>query len=122
MTQKKFSIKKLSDTELASLFSRTTKVLIKHEKIFYAKFEELHEKLSKEIDERNRGRIYREACYSLKNNGRNQFRVASQYANAVMNSCDYFSDQQSHEIGSFYTKTKCPVLVDLIMRGYYPFS
>lgn len=116
------SIAKLSDTELATLYSRIFRVLEKHEDIFYAKFESLYEYLAKEINIRNRARIYRECCYSLKNNGRNQFTAAAQYADAVMNDCNYFTENQTHEIGSFYSKTRCPVVVDLIMHGYYPFA
>ena len=115
-------IKYWTDTEIATLYSRLFKVLEKHEDIFYKRFESLYEDLKREIDIRNYGRIYRECCYSLKNRGRNQFRVASEYADAVMNDCDYFTDSQSHEIGSYYTKTRCPIIVDLVMRGYYPFS
>ena len=115
-------MKKYTDENLATLYSRLFRVLEKHEKIFYAKFEGLYENLAREIDARNRARIYREACYSLKNRGRNQFAAASKYADAVIGGSDYFTDSQSHEIGSYYSKTGCPVLVDLVMRGYYPFS
>ena len=115
-------IKYWTDTELATLYSRLEKVLFKKESIFYAKFEELHWNLRCEIDVRNRARIYRECCYSLRNRGRNQFASAKQYADAVINGSDYFTDSQSHEIGSYYSKTGCPIIVDLVMHGYYPFS
>ena len=115
-------MKKYTDEKLATLYSRLFRVLERHEKIFYAKFESLYEDLAREIDTRNRARIYREACYSLKNRGRNQFAAASKYADAVIGSCDYFTDNQSHEIGSYYTKSGRPIIVDLVMRGHYPFS
>lgn len=115
-------MRKMTDTELATLYSRLFKVLEKHEDIFYAKFESLYEDLAREIDVRNRGRIYRECCYSLENRGRNQFASAKQYADTVINGSDYFSDSQSHEIGSYYTKSGRPIIVDLVMHGYYPFS
>lgn len=116
-------LKKLSDTELATLYSRLHKVFMTHENIFYKNFESLYCDLQREINIRNRGKIYKECCRVLKlRNCSNQFTAAARFADAALDDCDYFSENQTYEIGSFYTKNGCPVLVDLVMYGYYPYA
>ena len=116
-------MKKYTDEQIAALFSRLHKVFMTHENIFYDKFEDLYIKLEKEINQRNRRRIFKECCSVLKlRHIDNQFKAAAIYADAALDDCDYFSTNQTYEIGSFYTKNGCPVLVDLVMHGYYPFA
>lgn len=112
-------MKKYSDKELASLYSRLLMVFNNHENIFYKKFESLYNDLSQEINRRNRAKIYKECCKSLKlKTFNNQFTAAATFADAVLDDPNYFPKNQSYEIGSFYTKNGCPILVDLVMYGY----
>lgn len=109
------NVKKLSDVELATLYKRLENVFLKKENIFYKKFEDLHDILKDEINRRNRAKIFKVACQVLRNkNFSNQFSAASYYADAVLNDCNYFETDTSHEIRSFYTKHGNPVLVDLV--------
>lgn len=64
-----------------------------------------------ELDRRNRAAIYRVACREIDNKGENQFTAAARYADSVLNGSDYFSTDDSYEIGSFYTKSGGPVIV-----------
>ena len=63
------------------------------------------------LNRRNRAAIFKEACRCLRNDGENQFAAAARYADAVLDGSDYFSDDTTHEIGSFYTKSRHPVIV-----------
>ena len=112
-------MKKYTDEQIATLFSRLVKVLQNHENIFYNRFDSLYCDLQREIDVRNRSKIYKECCRVLKlRNCSNQFTAAARFADASINDSDYFSENQTYEIGSFYTKNGCPVLVNLVMHGY----
>ena len=109
------NLKKIPDVELATMYIRLERVFLHHEKIFWAKFEDLHWELKKEIHRRNRALIYKEAVKHLRlGKYENQFRSASKYADAVMDDSNYFAENSTWEIGSFYTKSGNPVLVDLV--------
>lgn len=65
-----------------------------------------------ELDRRNRAAIYRAACRVLKNRySANQFTSAAHYADAVVNGDGYFSTDNQHEIGGYYTKSGNPYIV-----------
>lgn len=68
------------------------------------KFDALQTEIYDILAERAYSAIYREACRVIKNRGRNQFDAARQYTDAVMDDCDFFPDNLSWEIGSYYTK------------------
>jgi hypothetical protein len=109
------NLKKIPDVELATTFKRLERVCLYHEKIFWDKFEDLQWELKKEIDRRNRALIYKEAVKHLRlGKYENQFSRASRYVDAIMDGSDYFTESESWEIGSFYTKSGNPVLVDLV--------
>lgn len=109
------NVKKLSDTELATLYKRLDNVFLKKENIFYKKFEDIHDILKDEINRRNRAKIFKVACRCLKNKVRkNQFLSAQVYADAVLDDPNYFETDSDWEIGSYYTKHGNPVLVDLV--------
>lgn len=77
------------------------------------KFNDQAKAMHKELNRRNRAAIYLVACRVLKNRHfENQFAAAAHYADAVLNGCNYFSTDDYHEIGSFYTKSCSPVIVD----------
>lgn len=76
-------------------------------------FDNLMYDIDAELNRRNRAAIYKVACRVLKNRHfSNQFAAAAHYADAVVNGSDYFSSDDQHEIGSFYTKSGNPVIVD----------
>lgn len=76
-------------------------------------FDNLMYDIDVELNRRNRAAIYKVACRVLKNRHfSNQFAAAAHYADAVVNGSDYFSSDDHHEIGSFYTKSGNPVIVD----------
>lgn len=76
-------------------------------------FDNLMYDIDAELNRRNRAAIYKVACRVLKNRHfSNQFAAAAHYADAVVNGSDYFSSDYHHEIGSFYTKSGNPVIVD----------
>lgn len=76
-------------------------------------FDNLMYDIDAELNRRNRAAIYKVACRVLKNRHfENQFAAAAHYADAVINGSDYFSSDDHHEIGSFYTKSGNPVIVD----------
>ena len=108
-------MKKLTNRELANLYSRLFLVYSKHESIFEKKFEDIYNALEREIDRRNFSLLYKAACSLVRNRGINQFWIAKNYANAVINSSEYFSSDEHHEIGSFYAKDKRPHIVDLVL-------
>ena len=111
-------MKKYTDTQIATLFHRLLKIQAKHEDIFYKKFQSIYDDLDQEINRRNRSKIYKECCKVLKlRNHTNQFTAAAMFADAAINDPDYFSENQTYEIGSYYTKRGCPVLVDLVMHN-----
>lgn len=76
------------------------------------------EKRADEIREilipRYRAAIYKAACRVLRNNcryPRNQFSMAAQFADAVINGSEIFAETEHYEIGSYYTKNHCPEIV-----------
>lgn len=76
-------------------------------------FDNLMYDIDAELNRRNRAALYKVACRVLKNRHfSNQFAAAAHYADAVINGSDYFSSDDHHEIGSFYTKSGNPVIVD----------
>ena len=111
------SLRKYGDKELANLYKRLERVRCLKENLFYKyNFEPIWDKIGFEINRRNQVYIYKEACKHLRiGKYDNQFRSASRYANAVMDDCNYFTMNESHEIRGFYTKSGNPVLVDLVM-------
>lgn len=105
---KKFNIKKATSETLRSKLLKCVKVQERT-----ASFNELQDAISVELNRRNRAAIYKAACRVLENrNFPNQFAAAAHYADAVINSSDYFDTDDHHEIGSFYTKSGNPVIVD----------
>lgn len=111
---KKFDIKKATSTELRSKINK-----INHLENGDMKYYEIAQnfiglayEINKELNRRNRAAIYKVACQVLKNRHfPNQFAAAAHYADAVINGSDYFSTDETHEIGSFYTKSGNPVVV-----------
>lgn len=76
-------------------------------------FDNLMYDIEIELNRRNRAAIYKVACRVLKNRHfPNQFAAAAYYADAVINGSDYFSNDDQYEIGSFYTKSGNPVIVN----------
>ena len=111
------NMKKYGDKEIANLYKRLDRVRCLKENVFYKyKFEPIWDKIGFEINRRNRAKIFKVACQVLKNrNFSNQFAAAAHYADAIMNDCNYFTMNESHEINSYYTRSRNPVLVDLVM-------
>ena len=103
---KNFNIKKATSDQLRKKISKIIRVQDRTNA-----FDNFLYDIDVELNRRNRAAIYREACRVLKNRGRNQFAAAAIYADAVMNGSDYFSSDDHHEIGSFYTKSGNPVIV-----------
>ena len=100
---KKFDIKKATSSELRSKLNK-----INHLENGDMKYFEIAEKFN-----RSGAAIYKVACRVLKNRHfENQFAAAAHYADAVINGSDYFSSDDHHEIGSYYTKSGNPVIVD----------
>ena len=101
------NLNKMSSEQLRSKLSKCIKVQDRT-----GKFYDLQDKISAELNKRNRAAIYKEACRVLKNrNFPNQFAAAAYYADAVISGSDYFDTDDHHEIGSFYTKSGNPVVV-----------
>lgn len=112
---KKFNVKKATSDQLRAKLNKINHLEngdIKYYKIAQ-NFRGLAYEIGKELNRRNRAAIYRVACRVLKNRHfENQFAAAACYADAVLNGSDYFSTDDHHEIGSFYTKSGNPVIVD----------
>lgn len=111
---KKFDIKKATSTELRSKINKINHLENGDMKYFEIaeKFNGLAYNINQELNRRNRAAIYKAACRVLKNRHfPNQFAAAAHYADAVVNGSDYFSTDETHEIGSFYTKSGNPVVV-----------
>lgn len=102
-------MKNLNKMSSAELRNKLAKIVRVQERT--SAFDNLMHDIDAELNRRNRAAIYRVACKVLKNDGMNQFWMASRYADDVINSSDYFSSDQSHEIGSFYTKSGCGAVV-----------
>lgn len=104
-------LSKMSDSELGMLYLRVERTLVAGHYFF----EELDYKLRKEINKRNWGKIYKECCRVAKNRyHRNQFRVAKDYADAILNDCNYFENLSSWELRSCETKSGNPYQIDLV--------
>lgn len=69
------------------------------------------EEISRELDKRNRAKIFRAAVNNCKNHGRNQFEFAASFADACISDRGYFCTNESYEIDGFYTKSGNPVVV-----------
>ena len=104
-------LSKMSDSELGTLYVRVEKTIAAGHYFF----EELCDKLRKEINKRNWSKIYRVCCRVAKNRyHRNQFRVAKDYADAILNDCNYFEDLRSWELRGYETKSGNPCQIDLV--------
>ena len=68
--------------------------------------------IDRELTRRAHAAIYKVACECLKNTWGNQFTSAARYADAVINGSSWFSTDTTHEIGSYYTKSGHPVIVE----------
>ena len=111
---KKFDIKKTTARELRFKLNKLNHLENGDMKYFEIakKFNGLAHDIEQELNCRNRAAIYKTACRVLKNRHfANQFAAAAHYADAVINGSDYFSSDDHHEIGSFYTKSGNPVVV-----------
>lgn len=101
------NIKKMTSSELRSKLMKCIKVQDRTDI-----FNNLQYDISCELNKRNRLKIFKVACGVLKNRHfSNQFAAAAHYADAVINSSDYFDTDDQHEIGSFYTKSGNPIIV-----------
>lgn len=112
---KKFNIKKATSEQLRTKLNKINHLENGDMKYYEIaqNFSGLAYEIDKELNRRNRAAIYRVACRVLKNRHfENQFAAAACYADAVLNGSDYFSTDDHHEIGSFYTKSGNPVIVD----------
>lgn len=112
---KKFNIKKATSAELRFKLNKINHLENGNIKYFEIaqKFNNLAYDISAELDRRNRAAIYKAACRVLKNRySENQFVTAARYADAVINGSDYFSSDENHEIGGFYTKSGHPEIID----------
>lgn len=106
----------MNNKELANLFYRLDRVFLKKEKYFYKHFQKIYDDLKAEINRRNRAAIYKKCCFFLKNNNENQFSAAARYADAVINKdINYWPGDSFYEISQFDSKTKTPIIVDLVM-------
>lgn len=112
---KKFNVKKATSDQLRTKLNKINHLEngdVKYYEIAQ-NFSGLAYEIGKELNRRNRAAIYRVACRVLKKRHfENQFAAAACYADAVLNGSDYFSTDDYHEIGSFYTKSGNPVIVD----------
>lgn len=111
---KKFNIKKATSDELRSKLNKINHLENGDMKYYEIaqNFSGLAYEINKELNRRNHAAIYEVACRVLKNRHfENQFAAAAHYADAVVNGSDYFSTDETHEIGSFYTKSGNPVVV-----------
>lgn len=68
--------------------------------------------IDRELTRRAHAAIYKAACECVKNAWGNQFTSAARYADAVINGSEWFSTDTTHEIGSYYTKSGHPVIVE----------
>ena len=101
-------MKKLSDSELGTLYIRVEKTIAAGHYLF----EELCDKLREEINKRNWSKIYRVCCRVAKNRyHRNQ---SKDYADAILNDCNYFEDLSSWELRGYETKSGDPYQIDLV--------
>lgn len=102
------NLSKMSSEQLRNKLNKIVRVQDRTDAFDYLIYD-----IDAELNRRNRSAIYRVACRVLKNrNFSNQFAAAAHYADAVINGSDYFSTDDHHEIGSFYTKSGNPVIVD----------
>ena len=92
-------LSKMSDSELGTLYIRVEKTIAAGHYFF----EELCDKLREEINKRNWSKIYRVCC-----------RVAKNYADAILNDCNYFEDLSSWELRGYETKSGNPYQIDLV--------
>lgn len=104
--KKKNNLKKLTSDELRAKLKKCYIVADRTNA-----FENLSREIADILNCRNYTAIYNAACDVLKNKGRNQFAASAEYAEAVINGSDYFSTDETHEIGSFYTKSGQPYIV-----------
>lgn len=102
-------MKKIESMTSDELRVKYAKCLIVQDKT--SKFEYLQDEIYKELTARAHAAIYRACCWCLKNRGKNQFAAARQFADATMDEDGFFPDNDSYEIGSFYTKHHAPVVV-----------
>lgn len=104
-------LSKMSDSELGILYLRVEKTLVAGHYFF----EELGYKLREEINKRNRSKIYRVCCRVARNRyHRNQFMVAKDYTDAILNDCNYFENLRSWELRGYETKSGNPYQIDLV--------
>lgn len=112
---KKFNIKKATSSALRSKLEKINRLENGDDKYFEIaeKFSGLAYDINKELNRRNRAAIFRAACQVLKNRySENQFSAAANYADAVINGCEYFSNDSHHEISRYDTKDGTPFIVD----------
>ena len=109
---KRTNINKTTSEELRRIYSLTFWAEDKKPSLFTGKMEALKYEIDKELSRRCYSAIYKTACRVINNKGMNQFAAAKRYTDSVINGCDWFSTDTSHEIGSYYTKSRCPVIVD----------
>ena len=103
-------MKKLSDRELGTLYIRVEKTIAAGHYFF--------EELGNERRKRNWSKIYRVCCRVAKNRyHRNQFSVAKDYADAILNDCNYFEDLSSWELRGYETKSGNPYQIDLVCHN-----
>ena len=102
-------MKKIESMTSDELRKKYAKCLIVQDKT--SKFEYLQNEIYQELTARAHAAIYQACCWCLKNRGKNQFAAAKQFADATMDEDGFFPDDNSYEIGSFYTKHHAPVVV-----------
>ena len=105
------SIEKQTTEYLRRRYMKTVAV---QDRVGYERFAAYAGELYKELMRRYRAAIYKAACRVLRNNcryPRNQFSMAAQFADAVINGSEIFAETEHYEIGSYYTKNHCPEIV-----------
>ena len=106
------TVKKATSKELRRIYKLILWAEDQKPSLYTGKMAKLQNEINQELTRRCYSAIYKTACQVLKNKGLNQFTAAKIYADAVINGCDWFSSDEQHEIGSYYTKSRCPVIVN----------
>lgn len=108
----KYEIKKIKSEELRRIYELILWAEDKKPSLYTGKMESLRDSIYRELARRCYSAIYKTACQVIRNKGINQFIAAKRYTDSVINGCDWFATDTSHEIGSYYTKSNCPVIVE----------